>query len=39
MPGALLLAIFDSKLREEFKDKYGKDPQNPLDVGGALLGL
>jgi hypothetical protein len=35
----LLLALFDDKLREEFKQKYGKDPRNPLDVGGALLGL
>ena len=35
----LLLAIFDDKLHDEFDDKYGKDPRNPLDVGAALLGL
>lgn len=35
----LLLALFDDKLRDEFEQKYGKNPRNPLDVGAALLGL
>ncbi len=35
----LLLAIFDSELADEFESKYGTDPRNPFEIGGALLGL
>jgi hypothetical protein len=35
----LLLALFDEDARERFEKKYGKDPQSPLTLGPALLGL